>query len=145
MSFPCSLPNPPLRPYSHTASLANSPLPTSCNSLFTECHFLKPEARSPLVLIWGAKTGNSGKLLPLPLWTATGAADGGQGLFRAPLMHCSWKATAHFHAAGTIPESSTDRQFNKGISQQGKRRGWETLTSFSDLTSISKLSQITQG
>lgn len=93
----------------------------------TECHFLNPEARSPSVLIWGAKTGNSGKLLPLPPWTATGAADRGQGLFRAPLMHCSWKATAHFHAVGMIPQSpaaprvSLTRAFHREVKREPMR------------------------
>lgn len=86
----------------------------------TECHFLNPEARGPLVLIWGAKTGNSGKLLPLPPWTATDAADRGQSLFRAPLMHCSWNATASsLPCCGNDPRASSTTvkcPFNKGIS-----------------------------
>lgn len=111
----------------------------------TECHFLNPEARSPSVLIWGAKTGNSAKLLPLPPWTATGAADRGQGLFGVPLMHCSWKATAHFHAVGMIPERPAPGvSLTRAFQRKWKRNRRETLTPYTDLTSISKRLQTAQ-
>lgn len=76
----------------------------------------------------GEPRQETGKLLPLPPWTATGAADRGQGLFRAPLMHCSWKATARFHAVGMIPESpaprvSLTRAFHRKGREEDGRRG----------------------
>ena len=61
---------------------------------------------------------------------ARGAADGGQGLFGAPSMHCSWRATAPFQAWGMIPESRTRSQFNKGISSEVKGERMKDLDTF---------------